>query len=117
MVSRDLVPSRTEQQVRLAGPLSFNPLFLRGQRRRALRRAAEMRRLLERIGQRQQFCLAPWLARMSMPTGTPSGAVLVGAENPAGTVIAGKPVTDARMPFRSAWLSSVTGTTSRFCKG
>jgi hypothetical protein len=37
-----------------------------------------------------------------MPTGTPSAAVLVGAENPAGTVIAGKPVTDARMPFRSA---------------
>src|SRR6202035_733309 len=53
---------RTGERDRLAGPLSFKPLFLRGQRRRALRRAAEMRRLLERIGQRQQLRLAPWLA-------------------------------------------------------
>src|SRR5260370_7559003 len=46
---------------------------------------------------------------MSMPTGTPSGAVLVGAENPAGTVIAGKPVTDARIPFRSTSAAAEEG--------
>src|ERR1700688_4858332 len=40
----------------------FKPLFLRGQWRCALRRAPEMRRVFERIGQRQQLRLAPRLA-------------------------------------------------------
>ena len=40
--------------------------------------------------------------KMSIPIGTPRGAVAVGFENPAGTVMAGKPVTDARIPLRSA---------------
>ena len=56
------------------------------------------------------------MAAVTTLTGA-TGNLTALAYSPAGTVIAGKPVTDARMPFRSAWLSSVTGTTSRFCKG
>ena len=48
------------------------------------------------------------------PTGTPMGALGVGAENPAGTTIAGKPVNAAKMPFRSGWNISPIGTTKRF---
>lgn len=40
-----------------------------------------------------------------MPIGTPMVAVPVGREKPAGTVSAGKPVTEASAPLRSgcAW--------------
>ena len=48
-----------------------------------------------------------------MPTGTPSGAVGVCEENPPGTTMEGKPVTDPSAPLRSTWVSP-TGTTSRF---
>jgi len=48
-----------------------------------------------------------------MPTGTPSVAVGVGDENPPGTTMEGKPVTDPRAPLRSTWVSPM-GTTSRF---
>src|SRR5262249_25169004 len=37
--------------------------------------------------------------KLSTPIGTPRGAVGVGFKNPAGTVMAGKPVTDARIPL------------------
>ena len=49
----------------------------------------------------------------SMPTGTPSAAVGVCEENPPGTTMEGKPVTDPSEPLRSTWVSP-TGTTSRF---
>ena len=41
----------------------------------------------------------------SIPTGTPYGASAEGVENPAGTVMAGKPATEARMPLRPGWSS------------
>src|SRR5258708_40372102 len=39
--------------------------------------------------------------RSSIPTGTPTGAFVVGVEKPAGTSIAGKPASAAIMPLRS----------------
>ena len=52
--------------------------------------------------------------RNSIPTGTPIGALSVGVENPAGTVMAGNPVIEARMPLRSAWFMSPIITGRRF---
>ena len=41
------------------------------------------------------------LPKNSIPTGTPIGADSLRGENPAGIVIAGKPVIDPRTPFLS----------------
>ena len=84
-------------------------------RRRAVRRLAGVRRLLERVGVGEKLVLGEVEARATRPRpARRSGAVAVGGENPAGNVTAGNPVPLDSVPLRSDWSAAVTGTTRIF---
>src|SRR6202171_5477175 len=72
------------------------------QRGRTARRLANVDLLLEAISQLDQAPLAPGLSQNIHSDRHAQRAVAVGGEKPAGTVMAGNPVTEARIPLRSA---------------